>query len=226
MRFGFHGVTAGRWLAQLLQREYEMPAGYFDFGCDIASYALDRRVGPEARAGVCFYARPNTARRAFSLGMAALELSASRHPEVEIHLFGDPLGRIGFPVTSHGKLGPAQLAALYNRCVTGLVLSATNVSLVPHEMLAAGCVPVVNDAEHNRVVLDSPHVEYAPATPFELANALGRVVQRPLSERQATAEAAAASVKEASWQEAGAAVERIVAGVVRAASDRAAYRAA
>ena len=49
------------------------------------------------------------------------------------------------------------------------MLSATNVSLVPHEMLAAGCIPVVNDAEHNRMVLDNAHVAYAPATPFELA---------------------------------------------------------
>ena len=224
--FGFHGVTAGRWLARRLQRDYGMSAGHFDFGCDDASYVLDGSVAPAARTGVCFYARPSTARRAFSLGVAALELFASLRPDVEIHLFGEPLGRVGFPVTSHGKVGPAELAELYNHCAAGLVLSATNVSLVPHEMLGAGCVPVVNDAEHNRVVLDNPHVVYAPATPVELANALGRVVERPPGQRQATAEAAAASVKQASWQEAGAAVERIVAGAVRSASDTADSRAA
>jgi hypothetical protein len=39
-------------------------------------------------------------------------------------------------------------------------------------MLAAGCIPIVNDAEHNRVVLDYPHVRYTPATPHALAAAL------------------------------------------------------
>ncbi len=90
------------------------------------------------------------------------------------------------------------------------MLSATNVSLVPHEMLAAGCIPLLNDAEHNRVVLDNHAVAYAPGTPFELADALGRLVTRGPAERAAAAEAAAASVAGDSWDDAGAAVERIV----------------
>ena len=102
--------------------------------------------------------------------------------------------------------------------IAGLALSATNVSLVPHEMLAAGCIPVVNDAEHNRVVLDNDRVAYAPATPFELAEALCALVERPVAERTAAAHAAAASVHGASWDEAGASVERIVREVVEAAA--------
>ncbi len=102
--------------------------------------------------------------------MLALDLFAERHPEVDIHLYGRVRGPAAVPATDHGLLTPEQLNALYNRCVAGLVLSATNVSLVPHEMLAAGCIPVVNDAEHNRIVLDNEHVAYAPPTPFELAD--------------------------------------------------------
>ena len=37
-RFGFVGVTAGRWLAELLHREYGMTTSHFDFGCDISNY--------------------------------------------------------------------------------------------------------------------------------------------------------------------------------------------
>jgi glycosyltransferase involved in cell wall biosynthesis len=88
------------------------------------------------------------------------------------------------------------------------------VSLVPHEMLAAGCIPVVNDAERNRMVLANDHVAYAPATPFELAAKLCEVVERPLAERHAAAQAAAASVQATSWEDAGAAVVRIVEDVV------------
>jgi glycosyltransferase involved in cell wall biosynthesis len=213
LRFGFHGVTAGRWLAELLRRDYGMPADHFDFGCDLTKYALDRT---DERSGICFFCRPSTARRAYGLGVAALDLFAERHPEVDIHLYGEPPGRLPFAATDHGLLTPEQLGALYNRCVAGLVLSATNVSLVPHEMLAAGCIPVVNDAEHNRAVLDNREVAYAPATPFDLANALSLLIERPAAERLAAAEAAAASVQGSSWDEAGAAVDRIVRDVVEA----------
>jgi len=217
-RFGFHGVTAGRWLALRLRRDYDMAADHFDFGRDL-QYALDRSVDPAQRTGVCLYSRPETPRRAFQLAALALDLFAERHPEVDIHLFGASPGmRLPFRAIDHGLRPPEQLNGLYNRCVAGLVLSATNVSLVPHEMLAAGCIPVVNDAEHNRIVLDNYHIAYAPATPFELADALCALVERPVAERAAAAEAASASVAGNSWDEAGAAVERIVRDVVDAAA--------
>jgi glycosyltransferase involved in cell wall biosynthesis len=212
-RFGFHGVTPGRWLAQLLEREYGMAADYFDFGCDLDRYGLENAA---ERTGVCLYSRPSTPRRAFELAVAALDLFAERHPEVHIHLYGESVGRLPFAATGHGVLTPEELNRLYNRCIAGLVLSATNVSLVPYEMLAAGCIPVVNDAEQNRIVLDNPQAVYAPATPFDLANALCALVERPPVELGTAAQMAAASVAGASWEDAGAIVERIVRKVVGA----------
>jgi aspartyl/asparaginyl beta-hydroxylase (cupin superfamily) len=85
-------------------------------------------------------------------------------------------------------------------------------------MLAAGCIPVVNDAEQNRVVLANDLVEYAAPTPVELMNALSRLVSRPLEARTAAAEAAGASVDAISWAESGRQVERILLDVVTAAS--------
>jgi glycosyltransferase involved in cell wall biosynthesis len=217
-RFGFHGVTAGRWLAELLRRDYDMAADHFDFGRDL-DYAVDPVIdAARQRTGVCFYCRPETPRRAFELGVMALDLFAARHPEVDIHLYGKPVGRLPFAAIDHGLLTPAQLNDLYNRCVAGLVLSATNVSLVPHEMLASGCLPVVNDAEHNRIVLDNPEVVYAPATPFDLAAALSRLVEADPAGRAAVARAAEASVQGSSWDEAGDTVERIVRDVVTGAA--------
>jgi hypothetical protein len=212
-RFGFHGVTAGRWLAERLQREYEMTSDYFDFGRDL-TYALNPSIPSEERTGVCLYARPGTPRRAYELGVLALDLFAERHPDVDIHLFGLEGKRLPFRAINHGLQTPEQLNELYNRSIAGLVLSATNVSLVPYEMLAAGCIPVVNDAEHNRCVLANDHVAYSPATPFELAGTLSALVERPSPERRAVADAAAASVQDASWEDAGAAVVQIVEGVV------------
>lgn len=214
-RFGFHGITAGPWLASRLRSEYAMPADHFDFGCDLDTYSLTGPSrGAAGRAGVCFFARPKTPRRAFDLGVLALEIFATRHPGVDVHLYGERVGRLGFPAVDHGVMTPSQLAALYRRCHAGLVLSATNVSLVPHEMLAAGCTPVVNDAEHNRVVLDNDHIEYAPPTPHDLAAALGRLVVRSPAEADAAAVQAAASVRSRSWDDAGVDVERVIRGVV------------
>jgi hypothetical protein len=215
-RFGFHGVTAGTWLAQLLERDYGMSADSFAFGRD-PTYAVDGSLGPEERTGLCFYSRPDTPRRAFQLGVLALALFAKRHPEVEIHLFGLEAKRLPFTVTNHGLCSPEQLNRLYNRCVAGVVLSATNVSLVPHEMLAAGCIPVVNDAEQNRMVLNNSHVVYAPATPFDLAQAMCALYESSLAERQAAASSAAASVEGVSWDDAGVDVVRIVERVVTGA---------
>jgi glycosyltransferase involved in cell wall biosynthesis len=210
-RFGFHGVTAGRWLADFLADGYGMRTDHFDFGCDLERYGLD---GTSVRTGICLYSRPETPRRAFELGVAALDIFAHHHPETDIHLFGNPTPKLPFAAVAHGRTTPDELNRLYNRCIGGLVLSATNVSLVPHEMLAAGCIPVLNDAEHNRIVLDNEMVRYAPASPFELANALSELVTRPEHERARAAAAAAESVQGASWDDAGAVVERIVRDVV------------
>jgi O-antigen biosynthesis protein len=81
------------------------------------------------------------------------------------------------------------------------------VSLVPHEMLAAGCIPVVNDAPHNRVVLDNPFVRYAPLNPPALAAELETVVT--LDDFDSVSSAAAASVHSITWDDAGAAVDAI-----------------
>jgi glycosyltransferase involved in cell wall biosynthesis len=214
-RFGFHAVTAGRYLATYLCERYGIEADHFDFGRDTA-YRLDPAVPPEERTGICVYARPETPRRATGLALMALDLFAARHPEVDIHLYGKSPRSVPFAATDHGLLTPAQLNVLYNHCIAGLALSATNVSLVPHEMLAAGCIPVVNDAEYNRIVLDSDCVAYADATPFELADALCSLVERPLEARVAAAVAAAESVEGLSWDQAGEAIVSIVRSQVDA----------
>lgn len=206
-RMGFHAITAGRWLSSLLSSEYGMAADHFDFGCDTDVYTLQ----DVSRNGIVFYARPDTPRRAFELGLLALELFSRQHPDVEIHMYGDSvadLGPLQFTYVDHGLVSPGELNSIYNRCFAGLSLSMTNVSLVPHEMLAAGCIPIVNEAEHNRVVLANAHVRYVDASPHALAKALSDVVTDP--NYDAIARAASASVQATSWDGAGHAIERVL----------------
>jgi O-antigen biosynthesis protein len=202
---GFHAITAGRFLATKLSAEYGVAADAFDFGCDGAYRLLN---GADVRDGIVFYARRDAPRRAFELGLMALQLFAARHPNITIHFYGARAGKLPFPCKDHGLLRPNELNKIYNRCFAGLSLSMTNVSLVPHEMLSAGCIPVVNDAEHNRIVLDNSFVRYARPTPHALADALADVVAT--RDFDALATSASASVSSASWDEAGVTVERSI----------------
>jgi len=204
-RMGFHAITAGRWLSQKLSKEFGMTADSFDFGCDVMSYS---RADKSKRNGVVFYARPDAARRGFELGLMAIEIFAARHPEIEIHFYGDKMGKLPFRFVDHGRVTPQQLNEIYNKCYAGLSLSLTNVSLVPHEMLAAGCIPVVNEGLQNRMVLDNPFVCYAPAYPHALASELEAIVTDPSFE--ALSRSAAASVHGFTWDDAGATVDRIL----------------
>jgi hypothetical protein len=216
--FGFHGITAGPWLSVKLGRDYGMACDYFDLGVDLGCYHLDDDdADAPARSGIVFYARPGTARRGFELGMMTLDLFARRHPEIPIHLVGQRItwARPTFRFEDHGFLPPRELAALYRRCTAGLVLSLTNLSLLPAELLACGCVPVMNDAEHTRGSFDNPAARFAPPVPAELAAALSEVVASPPGPAQRAAEAS--SVAGQSWEHVG---DQLDAGFRRGMSGR------
>jgi hypothetical protein len=212
-RFGFHGITAGGWLADELTAAHGMPCDAFEFGADTDVYRPDP---PAVRGGVVFYAKPDVPRRAFALGVQALTRFSLQHPGVPVHLFGVDVRGLPFPARSHGRLSPAELAALYRTCRVGLSLSMTNVSLIPWELLACGVLPVVNDAKHNRRVLDNPYVVWSTPTPSGLAEALARGYA---AAGDGTAPAlAAASVQGASWAVAAGVVRRAIERVVRGES--------
>lgn len=201
---GFHAITAGRWLAQKLNTEFGMPADSFDFGCDTSTY---RRSGHAVRSGLVFYARPEATRRGFELGLMAMEIFAARRPDIDLHFYGDKMGKLPFRFIDHGHISPARLNEIYNQCYAGLSLSLTNVSLVPHEMLAAGCIPVVNDAIQNRIVLDNPFVRYASPYPQALADELEALVTNPAFD--SLSQSAAGSVRGTTWDQAGETVDSI-----------------
>ena len=98
--------------------------------------------------------------------------------------------RLPFPVVWHGRVRPTELNALYNQARAGLAMSFTNISLVAEELLAAGCVPVVNDSTDARADLPSAHVVWTRPSPEALARALSALVMAPDAEARAAAAAA------------------------------------
>jgi O-antigen biosynthesis protein len=89
-----------------------------------------------------------------------------------------------------------------------LVISFTNMSLMPLELLSAGCIPVVNDAPNNTLVSANPYISYAPPSLRAVADALCEIVER--DDQVEYARKAAASVQNLSWDDAGAKVEAIL----------------
>lgn len=178
--FGFYGFTAGTWLAEKLSKEYSMPTCAFGFSFDRDLYKPFPRE-PRAGKRIFFYARPPTARRGFELGLLALEAVSKRLPDVQVVMAGWDVGsyEIPFNVDHVGLVDLHDLPQLYRSCDVALVLSFTNVSLLPLELMACG-VPVVTNRgpytewllnEHN-AVLSSPNVE-------DLATAIVELLEYP-----------------------------------------------
>ena len=204
-RMNFSGISIGRAFAKKIAEEFGMDVATFAYGCDVSMY----RVLPNRpRSGIVFYARRDAARRGLDLGLMTLQRFAERRPSVPIHIYGDRLGTLSFPYTDHGSINCEQINEIYNSCHAGLSLSFTNVSLVALEMLAAGCIPVVNDTPSVRMDLRSAYVSYEAANPAALCAGLERILDS--SNQEERARSAANSVQSVRWEDAGAAFDRIL----------------
>lgn len=195
-RFGFYGITAGGWLSQKLTQEYGMRCDYYDFGAEPTLYHYNNK---EERKEVFFYARPVTERRGFELGIMALQIFHERMPDYTINLAGWDVSDydIPFPYANHKTMKLKELSDLYNRCATALVISLTNMSLLPLELLACGTIPVVNDGVNNRLVSNNKYISYTAASPAALAESMVAVVTR--KDQLKYARDAAKSVEKNGW---------------------------
>jgi glycosyltransferase involved in cell wall biosynthesis len=205
-RQGLHCVCASPWLAGLVADRYGATATAFDLGVDHAHYL----PLPTHRRDdlVLFYSRAVTPRRATTLGVLVLQELHRRRPDVELALFGDgrPLAT-PFPHRHLGVLAPEALAHAYASATVGLVLSLTNPSLVPTEMLACGLpvVDVAGDAMRTTFGEDGP-IALTPPHPVLLADTIERLLD-DLIERADRTRAGLELAAARTWDGASAQVE-------------------
>jgi O-antigen biosynthesis protein len=176
-RFGMTNIALGAMVAEALDREAGAPARTVPFGVDRAGYRVSYPAS--GREGIAFFAKTGNDRRGYRLGLLALREFQRRRPDVPIHVYGDRITEQGLRVTNHGFLGREGLNRLYNSVRAGLVLSFTNVSLVPFELAAAGAIPVMNEHRDARAVFDNPHAVWATATATGLADGLECALDAP-----------------------------------------------
>ena len=206
-KFGFRGITLGKWLAEKLSNEYGMECDSFELGTETKEYFLKNS---KPRKKILFYARPVTPRRGFELGILTLELFHKEHPEYEINFLGWDTSKyvISFPYVNHGILSVDKLNDLYNDCSAGLVLSFTNMSLLPLEMLASGCIPVMNDAYHTRKVSYTKFLTYSEPSPTALSEALYKAASAP--DQKDISRRAAEYAQQFQWNESNTLIEKLL----------------
>jgi len=214
---GLHAICASPWLADLVRTTYDASASSFDLGVDRTHYG----PLPTHRRDdlVLFYARAVTPRRAVPLGLLALEELHRRRPRIEIALFGEANElETSFPHRHLGVLEADDLAHAYASAAVGMVLSLTNPSLIPTEMLACG-LPVVDVASPSMLDTFGPGgpIELAEADPLALCHAIERLLD-DLMQRADRSRAGAELVSGRTWARAAGQVEEGLLEALRRAS--------
>lgn len=171
-KFGFSAITAGDWLKDVMAEKYGMTASSFLFSAnrDIYHPKGVRTDIPK----VFFYSRPVTPRRDFELGMLALNELCKLRPDVVVEFAGWDVSEfvIPFQHTNHGIVSSEELATIYSQCDLCLVLSATNLSLVPLEVMACGSVAVCSDGPNSTWLVNANNGVIVPEDPVEIARIL------------------------------------------------------
>ncbi|HEY5253368.1 MAG TPA: glycosyltransferase family 4 protein [Acidobacteriaceae bacterium] len=178
--WGFYGLTAGKWISDVLSEEYGMRCTSFGFSYDRDTYSsVGPRSLPAGKKRVLAYVRPSTERRGYELTILALKLVAVQIPEIEFVLVGY-LARpaiLPFNTVTPGILSVSELAQLYRSCDVALVLSHTNLSLLPLELMACGCPVVSNRGPNVEWQLSNENAYLADPNPESISAAIIDLLQ-------------------------------------------------
>lgn len=172
-KFGFVGITAGGWLANKLEAEYGMTTYSVGFSYDAELYRPRPRRAPNIRR-IFFYARPPTTRRGFELGLLALHKVTAKLPDVAVCFAGWDISGYSIPFNhlDAGMLTLKDLPDLYSQCDVALILSFSNLSLLPLEIMACGVPIICNKGANNEWLLNHNNARLVDPTPEDIANAI------------------------------------------------------
>ncbi len=199
-KLGLVGITAGAWLADKLRGDYGMKTISFNFACDLELYKPRKKRLTKTKH-IFFYARPVTPRRCFELGLLALKKVCDQMPEAAVIFAGwDVSGyEIPFHHLNAGTVSVPDLPDLYSQCDIGLILSSTNLSLLPLEMAACGCPLVINRGSNATWLLPEEEAFYCDLDVDSIAKTLLEALRVP-EEMAGRAALALKRAKASSWK--------------------------
>ena len=183
-RFNFIGITAGDWLKEKLEKEYGMISTSFKFSYDKELHYPIKKIKKNQKfkkPRILFYARPSTSRRGFELGLLVLAKIKSEIKDAEIIFIGEEKinYEVPFEYENCGRISHEQLPEIYRSCDLALIISLTNLSLLPSELMACGVPVVSNDSETVRWFLNSDNSVLGKPTQDLLAKSIIELLSNP-----------------------------------------------
>jgi len=166
-------LTAGPWLSELATSCKIPVVSHFDFGVDPIYFPSKQLKNNQVVA----YYQPGKARREAGLILAIAKRLISEDKNLEVLLVGGGEKAVFGPrLRCSGILRPHEMAQIYRESRVGIVLSATNASLVPYEMLAAGLTVLTNKGAHNEWLGRKEAIQYLDAVPAIFSHAIKDLV--------------------------------------------------
>ncbi|MEB5836184.1 glycosyltransferase family 4 protein [Pantoea dispersa] len=178
-KFGFTGICAGEWLAKKLKEDYGMVTHSVGFSYDRKLYfPRESEVLERPRKKIFCYFRPPTIRRGLETALIALDLVAKSRLDVDFIFAGWDMNDFKFDheFENAGLLSLDKLPDIYSQCDVALVLSFTNLSLLPLEIMACGCVVVSNDGDNVRWLLNESNSVLTSPDPKQIANEIVNLI--------------------------------------------------
>lgn len=171
-QMGLRGITAGDWIKDKLIHDFGMKADSFGFSYDKELYFPQKKTGHTKR--VFFYARPVTPRRDFEIGLLALDLLCKKMPEVEVVFAGWDVSRFAIPFShkNMGILGVDRLSKIYSQCDLCLIISNTNLSLLPLEVMASNSVAVCSRGDNSTWLVNDENAVLVDYDPHNIADTM------------------------------------------------------
>lgn len=178
-KFGFRGITAGDWLKDKLHKEYGMETASFGFSYDKDIYKQFEKKDSAER--IFFYARPVTPRRAFEMGLLALNEIYKKRPDIEVVFAGWDVSNYEIPF-KHKDIGTAKLedlSEIYADCDICLVMSTSNLSLLPLEVMASNSVVATSYGDNNEWLINEDIAILFENDPNDIADKITYYLDHP-----------------------------------------------
>ncbi len=175
----FKKIALGKWLGDKIAKLTSHEVATIDFAVDKEIYYADqvekKQVPLTSKQNLVIYFQPSKARRCPELIYAFLEqLSESKFTGIEVTLVGEQIDTFSLPnlhINFESTKTDKELANLYRKSHLGIVMSATNPSLVPFEMIACGMPVIVNKTTSSVVDLEFKHIHQVEPLPSEILRA-------------------------------------------------------
>ncbi len=210
-KFGFHCITAGKWLQNKVNEAGALTEGFFELAVDHSIFFPTISPSETEVPKVAVYSRAGTERRLSEIVIHGLNILFERGVKFEVLFFGSkkiPVMAI-FPHSVLGIIAPRKLAKLYRSANLGMVFSATNYSLVPLEMMACGLPVVEFDGENTRQTYPKDTVEFSSPSPDAVADTVENLFEDRLRREQLKKESAK-FIQSLNWEQSVKTIESLI----------------